>query len=611
MRAIWLVALLPLVLLPACQAADQLLDNQPADTMEASPALAEIDRLATPAGVDPTVFDELKTELKRVISEYHGGKLPAQSPPTAEDVLPVVTLGEDNLMYWYLNNPGDYNQDGIVGVSDLTPLGQHFLEAGPFAEDSAAFVVDGNGDGLINVSDITPIGQNFNNTITSYTVYASADIEDHPRITSAKTTSEAAAVGTVNVADFTAAPNTRKALSFDCSAHLQEYRWVVPSNGTDEGTASDALSGYWQTTDILPEGQQGSRAFAFFAQNLLTVTYLNPVDYNIMMTQATDETATTWTTPVNISESAVDYDTFPTGIATDNYLIITYFYRGDAIARQYTFSTSTWAPPVTFWENPANASSAIKQVAGQLTKFSKCQLGMIGDKIYVCLDYDNVIYYGMYGDLQPAYTGTNLSVPSLVSGGEHEAVISFWDDDSYRSMYIDYHDTEDALQFEDLLWDWPYEWHGQCLGQDMDGGYQMLVPLNNSQLALAWLSGHDMPQLLFDCQPDQIQNVEFIPGYASFMPASVVFVQHAGQVSMLTLMPTGESGEHTFALSPQQQLLASYDPGHEVLTFSVAYKFNHLGTKVQLAPVLSTVDENEMERILNPGLFQFGVRVSF
>lgn len=75
---------------------------------------------------------------------------------------------------WIQINVGDYNFDGLVNVSDLTPIGQLFNHSysrtGLGADLQREYWVDGNGDGVINVSDITPIGQNYGAFVAGYNV---------------------------------------------------------------------------------------------------------------------------------------------------------------------------------------------------------------------------------------------------------------------------------------------------------------------------------------------------------------------------------------------------------------------------------------------------------
>jgi hypothetical protein len=87
----------------------------------------------------------------------------------------VSEAGEGQVeLRWTQINVGDYNFDGIVGISDLTPLGQ--LLGTVYDRDAQDAVlqrvywVDGNTDGAITISDITPIGQNYGAYIAGYNV---------------------------------------------------------------------------------------------------------------------------------------------------------------------------------------------------------------------------------------------------------------------------------------------------------------------------------------------------------------------------------------------------------------------------------------------------------
>jgi len=82
-------------------------------------------------------------------------------------------------------NLGDYNQNSLVEVADITPIGVHWDEKSPdlpplpFPPDSIGSVVDGNSNGLIEVADITPIGQNWENACERWRVYGGS-ADDYP-----------------------------------------------------------------------------------------------------------------------------------------------------------------------------------------------------------------------------------------------------------------------------------------------------------------------------------------------------------------------------------------------------------------------------------------------
>ncbi len=115
-------------------------------------------------------------------------KIPAeisQVPRSKVKDLQAIYDGESSAtLSWFERHNGDYNLDGEVGVNDLTPLGLYFDQPAVEGEDDWALieVVDGDEDGLITVADITPIGQSFLSFITGYNVYRTplAEPEEEP-----------------------------------------------------------------------------------------------------------------------------------------------------------------------------------------------------------------------------------------------------------------------------------------------------------------------------------------------------------------------------------------------------------------------------------------------
>lgn len=87
---------------------------------------------------------------------------------------------ENTELHWRYFNQGDYDQNSEVNIADLTPLGQHFGELGPFLLNSAGAVVDGDANGEINVADLTPIGANYGRRVSGYRIYESLDAGNYP-----------------------------------------------------------------------------------------------------------------------------------------------------------------------------------------------------------------------------------------------------------------------------------------------------------------------------------------------------------------------------------------------------------------------------------------------
>lgn len=138
--------------------------------------LAEIEEAAAPAGVDAELWTKLTAELQRILTARTASEI-VQHPPAGEANrvadLELVDDGGGYSLQWTYVNVGDYNRDGLVGVSDLTPIGQYYEVAEGDPQWDVARYADGNGDGQVTVSDITQIGQNYLSQVSAYEVQGS------------------------------------------------------------------------------------------------------------------------------------------------------------------------------------------------------------------------------------------------------------------------------------------------------------------------------------------------------------------------------------------------------------------------------------------------------
>jgi hypothetical protein len=75
--------------------------------------------------------------------------IPADVRLVARDAGIVLSAGGYTLS-WKYENPGDYSQDGKVGIEDLTPIAQHFGEASAANNEW----IDGSGDNIIGVAKL-------------------------------------------------------------------------------------------------------------------------------------------------------------------------------------------------------------------------------------------------------------------------------------------------------------------------------------------------------------------------------------------------------------------------------------------------------------------------
>ncbi len=138
---------------------------------------SQLAALQAPQGVDPAVFAQLKDELARQLAER--GKITAAAPTgianTPANVHFTDEGGGNYALRWEYRNIGDYDQNGVVGVTDITPIAMHFGHA--VGTDPLDAVIDGDGNGTIGIADVTPLAMNFGVEVAHYVV-KSSDAED-------------------------------------------------------------------------------------------------------------------------------------------------------------------------------------------------------------------------------------------------------------------------------------------------------------------------------------------------------------------------------------------------------------------------------------------------
>lgn len=201
---------------------------------------AELSALPAPDGVDRELFVRLKQALAQalVTRQSQGdelllanGKVVATPPRGPKNLIDDLVLDQDDGsgdLTWSYRNSGDYNQDGLVSVLDLTPLAAHFQEN---VEGGAAVneVIDGNEDGVIDIKDITPLAASFGVELADYAVEG-ADAAEGP-------------FAEVGSADLTSASGEgRKKLTYHLDTLDNGYYRVVPrDSGRVEGDPSNTV----------------------------------------------------------------------------------------------------------------------------------------------------------------------------------------------------------------------------------------------------------------------------------------------------------------------------------------------------------------------------------
>jgi hypothetical protein len=150
-------------------------------SMEIGEALAELDAMQAPEGVNSEVFQQLKDALRTALVARGEGKLIASPPAGPNNAIPdfAVTNNGDGTFHvaWHYYNIGDYNQDGVVSIADITPLAMHYGEtwskAVPLDVNTIAAVVDGSNNEKVDIADVTPIAMYFGSEVTHYSVQTS------------------------------------------------------------------------------------------------------------------------------------------------------------------------------------------------------------------------------------------------------------------------------------------------------------------------------------------------------------------------------------------------------------------------------------------------------
>ncbi|MCB1186092.1 PKD domain-containing protein [bacterium] len=190
---------------------------------------------------------------------------------------------------WYYNNPGDFDQNGVVGLADLVPLGLHFGESGPFDYESAQSVIDGNSDGEIGLADLSVIGRYWGNNVDGYRVFASNDINDVPVGYGEASTVDPIAELAFGDSFSNAMAERRSWQSVVASPAADEFYWVRPYAGDSEGTRSN-INGGGLGTD--PEVGPGEPDYNFLPEARLSLRILGqgiPLPVELDASASSDE----------------------------------------------------------------------------------------------------------------------------------------------------------------------------------------------------------------------------------------------------------------------------------------------------------------------------------
>jgi len=282
---------------------------QPADDISLHETLAELEGMECPEGVDEALWAELKAALAEALKDscragIHprrsttgmkdgGHKWPPYSdssadgdghsmlcpyksvatPPTGDankvTDLAILDNGDGTFtLSWHYRNLGDYDQNGTVGIEDITPLAQHYNEEVPGDDaerNSLQAVIDGSGSGRIGIEDITPIAMYFGTEVAEYEIEGAASAEG-----------EFSEIGEVSIASATGKDTGRAEFAYALTPGENGYFRVVPRDGEGaSGDASNVVGLALEVLSVAPLEVKEGTVVTFTAE----VTGAGPIEY--------------------------------------------------------------------------------------------------------------------------------------------------------------------------------------------------------------------------------------------------------------------------------------------------------------------------------------------
>jgi PKD repeat protein len=207
-------------------------------------ALTELDALPAPNGVKHEVFQQIKDALAKALRAKGLTKV-ISTPPTgaANEVNDLSIIDNDNGTFslsWRYRNLGDYNQDGVVSVADITPLAMHIGEEWSVGgENTLPAVIDGSQNNKVDIADVTQIAMYFGTECPDYSIRIA---DTYPNIVDDTTV-----LDTTPIAQ--EPPTERRLFSYSFSSPPGIYVAVAPLDGAE--TPGD-LSNVVQTINHNP-----------------------------------------------------------------------------------------------------------------------------------------------------------------------------------------------------------------------------------------------------------------------------------------------------------------------------------------------------------------------
>lgn len=104
---------------------------------------------------------------------------------TVDNLIVSVNVDATVTLSWTEIHPGDYDNNGVANIADITPIAQMYGQGTGSSNPGRVDLVDGSRNGKVGIEDVTPLAQNFGTEITGYVVYRTllANADEVPLIT--------------------------------------------------------------------------------------------------------------------------------------------------------------------------------------------------------------------------------------------------------------------------------------------------------------------------------------------------------------------------------------------------------------------------------------------
>lgn len=201
--------------------------------------LAQVQAYPAPDGLP--MFEQLRATLVSELETRGSAKFASTAPGGEGNIVSDIVMDNDTgVLSWTYVNTGDYNQDGEVNVSDITPIALYYGSTVGDADWVEAQVADGDKNGEVNMADIQQIVLNYWNRVSAYNIYTSPDIDDVPSGPGEPNGPGTVLRQTVNLAQANDTPGFKALSSLYMGVFDQNWYWVRPVDGRELGDASNA-----------------------------------------------------------------------------------------------------------------------------------------------------------------------------------------------------------------------------------------------------------------------------------------------------------------------------------------------------------------------------------